>query len=187
MFINIVQTIFSLIVSPRKGWKRIIDKKTAHQDFINNFLFPIFGFVAITTFIGGMWFAESTDIRWALKQTVVVVSALFAGFYLGSYALNELFPKFGLDKNLNIVQQFVGYSSVVLYLLFLVMPLLSGLTHLWFLVVYTLYIAYVGTDAFLDVIGNKRLGFAVIASFLIVLIPLLIRFLLESVINLLPN
>ncbi|MDO5523579.1 MAG: YIP1 family protein [Bacteroidia bacterium] len=184
MFINIVQTIFFLIASPRKGWKRIIDKKINHQDFINNFLFPVFGFVAITTFVGGMWFAESTDIRWALKLTVAAVSALFGGFYLASYALNELFPKFGADKNLNIAQQFVGYSSVVVYLLFLVMPLLSGLAPLWFLVIYTLYVVYAGAGEFLRVERNKRLGVAVVASLLIVVAPLLIKFLLNVLIKL---
>ena len=114
MFKDIIQTIFFLIVSPRKGWKQIIDKEVSHQDFINNFLFPIFGFVAITTFVGGMWLAENSGIHWALKLSIAVVTALFGGFYLVSYLLNELFPKFGLDKKLNKAQQFAGYSSVVL-------------------------------------------------------------------------
>ena len=187
MVSNIIQTIFFLIASPRKGWIRIIDKKTEQQDFINNFLFPIFGFVAITTFIGGMWLAENVDIRWALKQTIVAVSALFGGFYLVSYVLSELFPKFGLDKNMNAAQQFVGYSSVVLYVLFLIMPLLFGLSPLWFLLIYTLYIVYTGTAEFLSVIENKRLSFTVIASLLIVSVPVTIKILLELLISLLPN
>ncbi len=188
MFVNIIQTIFFLIVSPKNGWRRIIDKKIEQQEFINNFLFPIFGFIAITTFIGGMWLTENGGIHWALKQAIVVVSALFGGFYLALYALNELFPRFGLAKNLNTAQQFVGYSSVVLYLLFLIMPLLSSeLTFLWIFVIYTLYIVYVGTEEYLSVVKNKRLSFTVIVLLLIVLVPLIIKFLLESVINLLPN
>lgn len=187
MFVNIIRTIFYLIASPKKGWERIIDEKINHQDFINNFLFPIFGFIAITTFIGAMWLTENGEIRWALKQTVAAVTALFGGFYPVSYWVNGLFPKFGLDKNLNDAQQFAGYSSVVLYVLFFVMPLLPGLTYLWLLAFYTLYMAYVGADVFLGVSGNKRLGFAVIASLPVVLIPLAIKFLLKSMINLLPN
>ncbi len=187
MVVNIIQTIFFLITSPRKGWIRIIDKKTEQQDFINNFLFPVFGFISVTTFAGAMWLAENADIRWALKQTIVAVSALFGGFYLVSYVLSELFPKFGLDKNMNAAQQFVGYSSVVLYVLFLIMPLLFGLSPLWFLLIYTLYIVYTGTAEFLSVIENKRLSFTVIASLLIVLVPVTIKILLELLISLLPN
>ncbi|MDO5664843.1 MAG: YIP1 family protein [Bacteroidia bacterium] len=183
MFKNIIQTIFFLIVLPRKGWKRIINKKINHQDFINNFLFPIFGFVAITTFIGGMWLMEDSGIHWALKYTIIVVSALFGGFYLVSYLLNELFPKFGLDKNLNKAQQFTGYSSVVLYILFFVMPLLSEFTLLWFVVIYTLYIVFVGANEFLHIAENKRVSFAVIASLLMALLPLIIKILLELLVK----
>ena len=155
MFVNIIQTIFSDCIA-QNGWRRIIDKKIEQQEFINNFLFPIFGFIAITTFIGGMWLTENGGIHWALKQAIVVVSALFGGFYLALYALNELFPRFGLAKNLNTAQQFLGYSSVVLYLLFLIMPLLSSeLTFLWIFVIYTLYIVYVGTEEYLSVVKTK--------------------------------
>lgn len=187
MLINIVQTIFYLIFSPQKGWKRIIDKKMEHQKFIGDFLFPIFGFIAITTFIGGMWLTENGGIHWALKQSIAVVTALFGGFYLVSYLLNEISPKFGLDKNMDAAQQFVGYSSVVLYVVFLILPLLSGLKLLWLLAIYTLYPVYVGAGEFLRVAENKRLTFTVIASLLIVLVPLIIKALLELLINLFPN
>ncbi len=187
MFVNIIQTIFFLIASPRKGWRRIIDKKIGHQDFINNFLFPIFGFVAITTFVGGFWLIEDGDIRWALKQTIVVVTALFGGFYGASHLLNEFFPKFTLDKNLNKAQQFTGYSSVVLYVLFFVMSLLPEYTLLWLVVIYTLYIVFIGANEFLHIAENKRMSFTVISSLLIALLPLIIKILLESIINLLPN
>ncbi len=183
MFKDIIQTIFFLIVSPRKGWKQIIDKEVSHQDFINNFLFPIFGFVAITTFVGGMWLAENSGIHWALKLSIAVVTALFGGFYLVSYLLNELFPKFGLDKKLNKAQQFAGYSSVVLYVLFFVMPLLSEFTLLWLVVIYTIYIVYAGADEFLRIAENKRVSFTVIASLLVVLLPLIIKILLELLVK----
>ena len=176
MFKDIIQTIFFLIVSPRKGWKQIIDKEVSHQDFINNFLFPIFGFVAITTFVGGMWLAENSGIHWALKLSIAVVTALFGG-------LNELFPKFGLDKKLNKAQQFAGYSSVVLYVLFFVMPLLSEFTLLWLVVIYTIYIVYAGADEFLRIAENKRVSFTVIASLLVVLLPLIIKILLELLVK----
>lgn len=180
---NILQTIYYFIASPRKGWRRISDKKVEQQYFINNFLFPVFGFTAITAFIGGMWIAENGGIHWALKQAIVVVSALFGGFYLVSYALNELFPKFGSGKNLNAAQPFVGYSSVVVYVLFFTMPLLPELHFLWFAAIYTLYIVYAGAGEFLHVVENKKLSFTVIASLLIVLVPISIKALLELLIK----
>lgn len=187
MFATIIQTIYCLIASPRKGWRIISDRDAGQQDFINNFLFPVFGFIAIPSFIGGMWLADNGGIHWALKQVVIVVSALFGGFYLVSYALNELFPKFGLGKKLHAAQLFVGYSSVVLYLLFFLIPLLPGAVFLWFAVIYTLYIVYAGAGDFLHMTANKKLSFTVIASLLIVVVPLAIKILLEFMINLLPG
>ena len=186
MYKNLFLTVFYLVFFPQNAWEKAIEKDETEQDFINNFLFPIFGLIAVTTFVGGVWIAVNADIRMALKQTMVAVSALFGGFYLVSYLLNELFPTFGLTKNVTPARKFVGYSSVALYLLFFVMPLIPEFSIAWFFVIYTCWIVYVGSSAFLKVSEHKRMIFTVIASLLIVLVPLIIKTLLELLINILP-
>jgi hypothetical protein len=184
---NIIQAIFFLIAAPHRGWRRVADRDVEQQDFISNFLFPVFGFIAIPAFVGGMWLTDNGGIHWGLKQVIILVSALFGGFYLVSYLLNELFPRFGLVKQLHVAQLFVGYSSVVVYLLFFLMPLLHGTGYLWFAAIYTLYVVYAGAEVFLCVTANKKLSVTVIASLLIVVVPVGLSLLLKSLMTILPG
>ena len=63
------------------------------------------------------------------------------------------------------------------------MPLLSEFTLLWLVVIYTIYIVYAGADEFLRIAENKRVSFTVIASLLVVLLPLIIKILLELLVK----
>lgn len=183
MFINIVTTVFRLIASPRKGWERICEKDEELHYFTNNFLFPIFGLIALATFVGGLWFTADGNIPTALRQTIVVVSAIFGGFYIAAYLLNELFPRFGLAKSLPTAQQFVGYTSVVAYILFLVEPFLSGFPLLWIAAIYTFSVAFAGSGVYLVVEDGKRNSFSAIASLIVVLLPPTIKFVLQFLIK----
>lgn len=180
MWKGIFSSIFHFIFSPKKAWT--LKRDEDHPVFLNQFLYPVFGLIALATFVGGMRFLEKSDIQWALKQTIAVVTALFSGFYATSYLLNELFPKFGITKNLETAQRFIGYSSVVPYLLFFVTPLLPQFSIIWLAAIYIVVVVYIGTDVYLGVSGNKRIGFTVIASLLIVLVPALVQLLLEFLI-----
>lgn len=186
MFKNIVQTVFYLVVSPRRGWRRVVGKQGGQQEFTNDFLFPIFGFIALATFVGEMWLTHRGSIQGSLTQAIVIFSALFGGFYLASYLLNELFPKFGMAKDLGTAQQFVGYSSVVLYLLLFITPLIPKVYLVWFFVLYTVFVADAGAKILFETKMNEsqRILFSLSAFFLVVVSPCLIKFLMKLVLNL---
>lgn len=171
-----------MLFSPNKGWQNANKERDAHDEFINNFLFPIFGFISITTFIGSMWLTEEGGIHYALKMTIAVVASLFGGFYIASLLVNELFPKYGMIKDIKIAQRFVGYSSIAIYLLYFVMPMLSGLGILWIFALYTLLLTHSGTNYFLDIEKNKRVAFSVISFLVILLSPMSLNYLLSLIV-----
>lgn len=179
MLIKIIKRLLALLFSTDKSWQKISKEKENHEEFINNFLFPIFGFISITTFIGGMWIANNGGIHYALKITIAVVTALFGGFYVASILINELFPKYGMVKDKLIAQQFVGYSSIVIYLIYLFLPFLQGLNIIWALALYSLLLIYSGVNHFLEIDKDKRVLFSIIAFIVIFLSPILLNYLLQ--------
>lgn len=179
MFKKLISTLFLLLFAPVKGWEKVGKIRDNHDDYINNFLFPIFGLVSITTFVGAMWIYGEGDVEYALKITISVVAALFGGFYVASFLLNELFPKYGVIKDKLIAQQFVGYSSVVIYTLYLVMPLLRGFNVLWFISLASVGLIYTGANNFLNIEKSKSLTFTIVAFLILSISIMLLNYLLQ--------
>lgn len=174
--------MFRLLSSPSKEWGSIENQRKTESDFLNRFLFPIFGFISLNAFIAGMWFYVDGNLLFALKLALIQIVAVFVGYYLSSSVLSEIAPRFELKENILQVQQFVGYSSVVMYVLFLVTPFFSKTLLLWILSLYTIYIVYEGSKPFLHISESKRKPWTVIASLMIILIPLISKKLLELLI-----
>lgn len=183
MWKEFFNTCVRLIVSPQRAWGEILVEEEDRNDFLNKFLHPIFGIIALTTFVGGLWFSRNGTVESALKETVVSIVSVFGGYYLASYIINELAPRFFLIKDLTHYQLFVGYASIVMYISFIVMPLLSRFSFLWLIAIYTLYIVYAATNTFMQIEEKRRISFTAIASSLIVLVPLIIKNLLELLIK----
>jgi len=175
MWRDIFVTIIQLIVASPAAWKEIDQEDRTQEGFTSHFLYPIFGIITLASFMGGLWFTRDGDLQVALKNTIVSVVAVFGGFYIAAYALNEAAPRFGQKKNLPRFQQFVGYSSVVLYALYTITPFLTDFFILWLLVLYTLYLVNTGAVFYLKVLPEKRVIFSIFASVLVVLTPTLIR------------
>ncbi len=182
MFKKIIHKLFFLIFYPAKGWHYIDKQRNNHDDFINNFLFPIFGVISITTFIGAMWLSETGGLHYALKMIIVVITALFGGFYLASFLINELFPKYGIIKDIQIAQQFTGYSSVIVYLMYFLMPLINGYTGLWAIPLLSFFLIYSGSKLYLNIDKDKQIVFSVISLFVLLISPAVLNYLLSLVV-----
>lgn len=179
LYKNIFQIVFYLIANPQKGWERVSEEKDKQQEFTNNFLFPIFGLIALSTFVGAMWLQQGGEIRSALSQSIVATSSIFGGFYLASYLHNKLLWYFTIERTNEELQQFVGYSSVMLYLFYVINPLLHNFSFLWLILLYSQYIIYIGAKRFLCIADKYRIRIAAISNLIILLAPLAIHVLLH--------
>ena len=174
MWRDIFITIAQLIVASPRAWKDVEKEKRTQHEFLYRFLHPIFGIIAFTSFVGGLWFVREGNVENALKGTIISVVGVYGGYFIAAYLLNEIAPRFGLSKHLFRFQQFTGYASVVLYALFIVTPFLSELFILWLLVLYTIYVVNVGSIYFMKVPKAKVTDFTAVASAIIILSPVLI-------------
>ncbi|MCE5206210.1 MAG: hypothetical protein LLF80_08930 [Porphyromonadaceae bacterium] len=175
MWRDIFVTIVQLIVASPTAWKEITKEERSLNSFTDRFLHPLIGIIALATFVGGLWFAREGGLPGALKNTIVTIVALYGGFYIVSYALNETAARFGLVKDSISYRIFTGYASVMIYLLYMIIPFLPDFFILWLLSLYTFYIVQAGATYYLKVPVVNRLNFTLFASALIIVIPSLIR------------
>lgn len=171
MWREIFLIITKLIVASPKAWKDISSENITVYEFINRFLHPIFGVIAATSFIGGLWISGEGSLENALKQSIISIVAVYGGYYIASYTINELAPRFGLEKNLPLYQKYVGFASAVIYLLYIVVPFFPGFIILWLCSLYTIFLVYNGAKSYLKVNNEKLVNFTLIASALIILAP----------------
>lgn len=175
MWRDIFITIAQLVVASPRAWKDLEKEKRTQHEFLYRFLHPIFGIIAFASFVGGLWFVRDGNVENALKSTIISVVGVYGGYFIASYVLNEVAPRFGLDKDLPRFQQFTGYASVVIYALFIITPFLPGLFILWLLALYTIYLVNSGAFYFMKVPKAKTADFTVAASAAIILAPVLVR------------
>ncbi len=175
MWRDIFITIAQLIVASPRAWKDLEKENSTQQEFLYRFLHPVFGIIAFTSFVGGLWFVRDGNVENALKSSIISIVGAYGGYFIASYVLNEVAPRFGLNKDLSRFQQFTGYASVVLYALFIITPFLSELFILWLLALYTVYLVHSGTLYFVKVPAAKVTDFTAAASAIIILSPVLIR------------
>lgn len=121
-----------LISSPAKAWEEISleDRRAVFSAFV----YPMIGLCGISVFIGILieGGGEGNIIfQRAMTACCAVFVALFGGYFLAAYGINQLGVKmFGLKNNLSLIQQFAGYAMVVTFLLDIITGILPGLFHL---------------------------------------------------------
>lgn len=183
MLKNIFITIVRLITAPQEAWSDLSNDTDKQKKFQDNYLYPIIGIVALTSFIGGLWFTREGNLQVALKNTIVSITTIFLGYYIAAFILNELATRFQLPQNPTKFQRFVGYSSALLYALYIILPFLPDFFVLWFFAFYTAYIVYIGAVTYLDVSSEKQTNFAITATVLILLLPGIIHAILKFLIR----
>ena len=183
MWREIVGIITQLLVATPKAWKDIYREKRSLGEFLNRYLHPMFGLIAFTSFVGGLIFSSNGNIESALKQAIIGVVAVYGGYFIASYILNETAEKFSLKKNMPMFKKYVGFSSVVIYLLYLIIPFFPDFIILWLLALYTVHLLYIGAQYYLKVDKDNHLNFTLLSSAVILFTPAAINMLFSFIIK----
>jgi hypothetical protein len=134
------------------------------------------------SFVGILIGDKTFDLQTALKAVIKQVMIYGGSFYIMSYILSDyVFPRFGLEKDKLLAEQFTGYSSSLIYVVAMVKALFPSLFLLEILVFYTIYILWTGGTEFLKIKEDLWIKFTIFAGIIVLLTP----FLLNLLINLL--
>ncbi|MDD3037491.1 Yip1 family protein [Bacteroides sp.] len=169
-----------LISSPAKAWEEISMEKDSQKVFIT-FVYPMIGLCGLSVFIGSLltngW-GGPESFQVAMTSCCAVAVALFGGYFLAAYAINEMGTRmFGMSANLSLAQQFAGYALVVPFLLQIVTGLLPDFRIIaWLLQFYIVYVVWEGAPIMMRVGEKQRLKYTLLLSVLLILCPAVIQF-----------
>lgn len=183
MFKDLFKCVIALISQPVKAWEVLSKEQSDNQEnnekFLSNYIYPLIGLVAIAAFIGVLFTRKEFDVELALKSSVKSFVSALAGFFLGAYILNELwFSIFKREKDMKLIQCFVGYSSALMFVLAIILALLPEFFFLKIFVLYTVYIVWEGAAPYMKVQDSERMKFVGISSAVILLTPSVIEIIL---------
>ena len=168
-----------LISSPAKAWEEIRLEEDRRKVF-TAFVYPMIGLCGLSVFIGSLltngW-GGPQSFQIAMTNCCAVAVALFGGYFLAAYAINEMGIKmFGMHANMPLVQQFAGYALVVPFLLQIVTGLLPDFRIIaWLLQFYIVYVVWEGVPVLMGVEEKQRLKYTLLSSALLILCPTVIQ------------
>ena len=178
-----------LLTAPRKAWESIAlqtNRKSVHT----NFVYPMIGLCALAVFVGVLLTSSCEwplSVQVAMKQCCAVAVSQFGGYFLAAYAIDRMGARlFGLPANQALIQQYAGYSLVVMFLLQIVTGLLPDLKIIaWVLQFYTFYIIWEGIPSMVNPPGNQRLRYVILFGAILLLCPVGIQKLFNQLTTLL--
>ncbi len=169
-----------LISSPAKAWEEIRLEEDRRKVF-TEFVYPMIGLCGLAVFIGSLidngW-GGPQSFQIAMTQCCAVAVALFGGYFLAAYAINELRVRmFGMWSDRALCQQFAGYALVVTFLIQLVTGLLPDFRIVgWLLQFYILFVVWEGAPILIHIQEKDRLRFTIFSSLALILCPAVIQF-----------
>lgn len=179
MYKEIFKWVIAIISQPGKAWVMLTKKEESDDEFLSRFVYPLIGLVTVAAFLGVLFTRKEFDVELALKSSIKTLVSSFGGFYLGAYFLNEVWQAFfKREKDMKLMQRFVGYSSSLMFALSVVLMLLPEFFFLRIFVLYTFYIVWEGAGPYMQIEENARLKFTGVATVIILLTPSVIGILL---------
>lgn len=169
-----------LISSPAKAWEEISMEEDRRKVYMT-FVYPMIGLCGLSVFIGSLltngW-GGPQSFQIAMTSCCAVAVALFGGYFLAAYAINEMRVRmFGMPTNISLVHQLAGYALVVPFTLQIITGFLPAFRIIaWPLQFYIVYIVWEGAAVLMNVEEKKRLKFTLLSSVLLILCPAVIQF-----------
>ena len=170
-----------LISSPAKAWEEISMEEDRRKVFMA-FVYPMIGLCGLSVFIGSLltngW-GGPQSFQIAMTNCCAVAVALFGGYFLAAYAINEMGVRmFGMPANAPLTQQFAGYALVVPFLLQIVTGLLPDFRII-------VYVVWEGAPILMQVEEKVRLKYTLFSSVLLILCPTVIQIVFSKLIAIL--
>ena len=181
---ELIHIALQLISSPARAWEEIRLEEDRRKVFMA-FVYPMIGLCGLSVFIGAlmtMGWGGPESFQYAMTKCCAVAVALFGGYFLADYLINEALVRYlKMSARLPEVQQFAGYAMVVIFLLHIVIGILPDFQIIALLLqFYTVYIIWEGCVKVLDIRMKDRLRFTLIASLLLIACPMLVEWMFNE-------
>ncbi|MGL4851524.1 MAG: Yip1 family protein [Phocaeicola sp.] len=179
---DLANNVLILLSTPAKAWATITQGEE-RRNVAANFVYPLIGLCGLSVFIGTFIgnTAGISAFQIAMTRCCATFVSLFGGYFLASYFIDWVGQKFfSRTSQLELIQQFVGYSMVVIF----VLNIISGLFVIeivhWILQFYIVLVAYEGARQLLQVEEENLTKYTLVASITMLVAPFLINYLFNA-------
>ena len=164
-----VDRVKNILLLPAETWEQISSENLDRKEILRQYLLFIVAIPAIALFVGLVIVGQSGLT--AGFFTGLIKAALFyilniLSVWVGAYAINQLAPSFGCDKNDDAAFQLVAYSLTAYFVIgvLYIIPVLEPFIIFGF---YGVYLFYKGLPVILKCPEDKRVNFTIVSGLLL--------------------
>jgi hypothetical protein len=177
-----IKTLFQLILFPNAGWEDVSATGADPELMLRKGLYPLLGITACSEFVQ-LFFNRTITFVTAMELAIVCFGAYFATIFIAKLIFELYVKKFvqgeiNNKKNMTLIAVIVGIMAL-LKILSNCLP--EGLTLIKFLPFYVMMIIYKACP-YMAVKQENEITFVLLATGATIVIPLLLNFLLSSII-----
>lgn len=176
---SIWHNIFCVITAPKYGWEVVNESNIPIGKVLRSAYLPLLCLLGLSSFVP-MIYDRTLSFSTCLMTGIVLFSTYAISYFIISYLLAGFYPELAKTEGATArLNDFILYNLIFLVLLMILRNLLpSDFTPVLFLMVYLPWMAYRGTDN-LFVKKHKVAKFVVIASLLLLLLPIALKWVLS--------
>jgi|GEM_PF-2934238 len=181
MKINIFNLIVGFIKNPKETWAFCKEQDYNSKNIFYKFLLPIIIVSACIKLAGRYINLNDFSIINSALTFFAFILISISVIYLSSYIINELLPKFKIDKNFNLIFTIISFASfptIIANALSDIHPLLSFLN---IASVYSLVLFWIGAINLLHIPKEYTTGFILISLIIIAAVSMILSFVTMSV------
>jgi hypothetical protein len=169
--------ILELIKSPRQAWEKIERENKSGWEVQTGFFYPLLAMAAVAVIVGYALNTQDFVFELMFKETIVLLTSRFAGFYLSVILLNEVIASriFNMERDYSACVRLLAYSSCIMLCMDAIIALLPAFFILFVVNLYTAYLIWEGAGIiFKDLAENRKGLFTAICLILLYALPNLI-------------
>lgn len=173
-----------LIVSPHEGWKDINKYTIPNNLLLSKLYYPFLAILSVSVFVPYIFGYESSELKSLIISAMVDFVKYFISYFAISYLLIGIYSTLFNSRNqVNNLNNFIVFNLTILVIFNVLRNLMPGFPFFDIFPLYIIYVVYRGIK-YLSIPEDNIKKFVLVASFLLLLLPVGIKMVLNLMI---PN
>jgi len=181
---KLVEQVKDILVTPKPTWVHLKNEELEEKEITRNYLVYLAAVPAIAGFLGKSIIGQNVPFFGqyrvpffnGLLWAALIWGLSIAFVYVNSWIVNSLAERFAGQKNQNAAFKLVAFSFIP-YLLAGVFNIVPGLSGLYILGLYGIYLFYVGVPILMQCPEEKALPFTIFSVVICLIVSAFFSFL----------
>ena len=173
---NLIERVKNILMKPKVEWEVINSESATLPSLATGYVLPLAGLSAVASFVGygligvTVFGVKIAGINYGIRQALIILTSALLSFFITTYVVDALAPKFKSEKDLNKSAQLVAYSATASYVggLLSILPAISWLGALFGL--YGIYLIYVGLPVLKKTPDEQRVPYMVVTILVLIVV-----------------